>query len=125
MTPLRLGSQGSSTCRGGAPHAAAAKQASTQARGSIRSEDQLLMTSLNADHPGADDKPTVEEPARCPRIDDVLLPQDSGRQAPGGVIGPHRYCRLNHDRAVIELGAHEVNGAAMQLHARGERTRMR
>src|SRR6476660_8984052 len=103
--PLRLVSYTSSTCRGGAPQAAAAKHASTQPRTSIRSKDQLLMTFLNADHPRFDDKLAVEEPARRPRVDDVLLPQDARRQARVGVVGAHRICGRDHDRAVIELGA--------------------
>src|ERR1043166_3451144 len=79
--PLRLNSYVSSTCRGGRPHAAAANRASTQATALVGGDDQLLMISLNADHPGFDDKLVFEEPARRARVNDVLLPQDAGGQA--------------------------------------------
>src|ERR1044072_7228835 len=122
--PLRLNSYVSSTCRGGRPHAAAANRASTQATALVGGDDQLLMISLNADHPGFDDKLVFEEPARRARVNDVLLPQDAGGQAFRRVVRANRYRRLDHDRTVVELGADEMDRAAVQLHACGERARV-
>src|ERR1051326_6450395 len=118
--PLRLNSYVSSTCRGGRPHAAAANRASTQATALVGGDDQLLMISLNADHPGFDDKLVFEEPAPRPRVNAaggarvnaVLLTQDAGGQAFRRVVRANRNRGLDHDGTVVELGAHERDRTA-------------
>ena len=55
----------------------------------------------------------------------MLLLQDA-RGEPGRVVaGEHRHRRLHHDRTVVELGGHEVDGAAVHLDTGGKRALVR
>ena len=55
----------------------------------------------------------------------MLLAQDARRQARRGIAGAHRDGGLDHDRPLVDFGAHEMNRAAVQFHSGGQRARMR
>ena len=54
----------------------------------------------------------------------MLFDQDPGRQSLSVVFRQHRNPRLGDNRAGIELGLDEMNGAAVLLQAGGERARV-
>ena len=83
-------------------------------------QNQLRIAAFYADHTIAKLEPTVEEPAHRARIDHVLLFQNTRGQPGSVVVGEHRHRRLHHDRTVVELRGHEVDGAAVHLDAGGE-----
>src|SRR5262245_51248804 len=123
--PLREVSYTRSTRWGGADHAAPANALESEAIALIRGQHHLLIVSFNAHHAVLDDETVLQEPARRAGVDDVLLAQDARSQARRGIASAHRNGGLDHDRPLIDLGAHEMNRAAVQLHSGGQGARMR
>src|SRR3954465_5743607 len=75
------------------------------------------VSSFNAYRAVLDDQPAIEEPAHRPRIDHMLLFQDTGSERLRRVVVADGHRGLDDYRPVVEIRSNEVPGSAMALHA--------
>lgn len=74
----------------------------------------------HAHHAALHLQPPFDEPAHGARIDDVLLLQQARRQRIRRIAGAHLDGGLQHDRAVVQFGGHEMDRCAVHLDAHGQ-----